>query len=115
MFKFASFGLRCWRPRFLDSAPAMVKAVVTDENFNNQNPVWDPQGNYLYMFGQHEFAPLISNVEFNYALTKSTQIYALALRKDVKNPFPPESDEVTISKEEGDGANRHCRRPSYRP
>src|SRR5262249_40082013 len=47
-------------------------------------------------------APLISNVEFNYALTKSTQIYAIALRKDVKNPFPPESDEVTITKEEGD-------------
>ena len=25
-------------------------------------------------------------------------IYAMALRKDVKHPFPPESDEVTISK-----------------
>jgi len=28
MFKFASFGLRCWRPRFLDSAPVMEETEV---------------------------------------------------------------------------------------
>jgi len=28
MLKFAWFGLRCWRPRFLDSAPAMDDAGV---------------------------------------------------------------------------------------
>src|SRR5262249_61179103 len=46
-----------------------------------------------------EFAPLISGVEFNYASNKDTGIFALALRKDVKHPFPAESDEVTIAKE----------------
>ena len=30
----------------------------------------------------------------NFIGNRSTGIYALALRKDVKNPFPPESDEV---------------------
>jgi tricorn protease len=44
-----------------------------------------------------EFAPQISNIEFNYAANRETMVYALALRKDVKNPFPPESDEVTIA------------------
>src|SRR6185436_20324829 len=29
---------------------------------------------------------------------RTAYIYALALRKDVKHPFPPESDEVTVAK-----------------
>ncbi|MDX6574635.1 MAG: tricorn protease [Blastocatellia bacterium] len=72
---------------------------VTDANFNSINPVWDPQGNYLYFISNREFAPQISNIEFNYATNRDAYIYALALRKDVKHPFPPESDEVSVSKQ----------------
>jgi len=69
---------------------------VTDANFNSFNPVWDPQGSYLYYISNREFAPQISNVEFNYATNRDAYIYAMALRKDVKHPFPPESDEVNV-------------------
>jgi tricorn protease len=72
---------------------------VTDANFNSFNPVWDPQGNYLYFISNREFAPQISNIEFNYATNRDAYIYALALRRDVKHPFPPESDEVSVSKQ----------------
>jgi tricorn protease len=71
---------------------------VTDDMFNSYSPAWDPQGNYLYFLADREFQPQISNIEFNYATNRPTYIYALALRKDVKHPFPPESDEVTIGK-----------------
>ena len=71
---------------------------VTDDYFNAYNPAWDPQGNYLYYLSDREFTPQISNVEFNFATNRPTYIYAMALRKDVKHPFPPESDEVTIAK-----------------
>jgi len=71
---------------------------VTDEFFNSYNPAWDPQGYYLYFLSDREFAPQISNVEFNYATNRPTYIYAMTLRKDVKHPFPPESDEVTLAK-----------------
>ncbi|MEO6393245.1 MAG: S41 family peptidase [Pyrinomonadaceae bacterium] len=73
---------------------------VTDPNFNSQNPAWDPSGNYLYFLSDHDFAPQVSSIEYNYALNRQTSIYALALRKDVKHPFPPESDEVTVAKDE---------------
>jgi tricorn protease len=73
---------------------------VTDNMFQSYSPAWDPQGNYLYFLSDREFQPQISNIEFNYATNRPTYIYAMALRKDVKHPFPPESDEVTISKEE---------------
>ncbi|HWQ31239.1 MAG TPA: S41 family peptidase [Blastocatellia bacterium] len=72
---------------------------VTSGTFGEFNPAWDPQGNYLFYLSVREFAPLISNAEFNYATNKNTGIFALALRRDVKHPFPPESDEVTITKE----------------
>ena len=75
---------------------------VTDELFNAGNPAWDPQGNYLYYLSDREYAPQISSIEFNYALNRSTGIFALALRRDVKSPFPPESDEVTVTKDDSD-------------
>lgn len=71
---------------------------VTDESFNAYNPAWDPQGNYLYFLSDREFLPQLSGVEFNFATNRMTYIYAMALRKDVKHPFPPESDEVTVAK-----------------
>ncbi len=71
---------------------------VTDESFNSYNPAWDPQGNYLYFLSDREFAPQLSGIEFNFATNRPTYIYAMSLRKDVKHPFPPESDEVTVSK-----------------
>ena len=77
---------------------------VTSQMFNAVGPAWDPQGNYLYFLSDHEFAPQISTVEFNYATNRTAYIYAMALRKDVKHPFPPESDEVTVTKAKEDGA-----------
>ncbi len=75
---------------------------ITDELFNSYSPAWDPKGEYLYYFSDREFAPQISTFEFNFATNRETYIYALALRKDVKHPFPPESDEVTINKPDAD-------------
>ncbi|HEY6400653.1 MAG TPA: peptidase S41, partial [Blastocatellia bacterium] len=72
---------------------------ATTAAFSEFDPAWDPQGNYLFYFSAREYAPLISNVEFNYAGNKNTGVFAIALRKDVKHPFPAESDEVTITKE----------------
>ncbi len=87
---------------------------VTDEMFNQSNPAWDPQGSYLFFLSQREFAPQISQIEFNFATNRNTGIFALALRKDVKHPFPPESDEVTITKTE-EGAKPKTPEPTPAP
>src|SRR5205807_232694 len=62
-------------------------------------PEWAPDGKYLYYVADHDFQPALSQIEFNFATDRASGIFAFALRKDVKNPFPPESDEVTIAKE----------------
>ncbi|UCG51254.1 MAG: PD40 domain-containing protein, partial [Candidatus Latescibacterota bacterium] len=75
---------------------------ITGPFFNEWNPVWDPAGNYLYYLSDREFAPQIGSVEWNYMVDRESYIYALALRKDVKHPFPFESDEVKTEEEKKD-------------
>jgi tricorn protease len=69
---------------------------VTQGTFNVMRPAWDPAGDYLYIMSDREFAPQISTIEWNFAGNRTTGIFALALRNDVKNLFPPQSDEVTV-------------------
>ena len=68
---------------------------VTGPMFNEYQPVWDPEGQYLFYLADRSFAPQIGSFEWNYVVNRESGIYALALRTDVPHPFPPESDEVT--------------------
>jgi tricorn protease len=77
---------------------------ITDGLFNAENPAWDPDGDYLFYLSDREFAPQISTMEFNFATNRTTGIFAMALRKDVKHPFPPESDEVALKEEKAAAA-----------
>lgn len=72
---------------------------VTSELTDDFNPSWDPDGNYLYFLSRREFAPQISSVEWNFAGNRDLGVFALPLRKDVKHPFPPESDEVSVAED----------------
>src|SRR6185369_4730741 len=56
-----------------------------------------PSGNYLYYLSDREYAPQISSAYWNFATSRTTGIFARALRTDVKHPFPPESDEVKVA------------------
>jgi tricorn protease len=69
---------------------------VTSPMRDSEFPAWDTEGNYLYYVGVRDYYPLLSDIEENFATTRGSSLLAVALRKDVKNPFPPESDEVTI-------------------
>ena len=69
---------------------------ITAEPFNEFLPAWDPEGNYLFYLSDRQFQPQIGSFEWNYLVDRETGIYALALRKDVPHPFPPESDEVEL-------------------
>lgn len=72
---------------------------VTPAMFGAGNAAWDPSGDYMYFISAREFAPQISQSEFNFATNRMAQIYSLALRKDVTHPFPFESDEVAVTEE----------------
>jgi len=77
---------------------------ITSDLFNSYAPVWGTEGDYLFFVSERHYAPQISNLEWNYAGNQRDGIYALALRKDVKPLFPPESDEVEIEEKKADEA-----------
>jgi len=77
---------------------------ITDDLFHEWNPAWDPDGDFLYYLSDRQFAPQLGSFEWNYLVDRETGIYALALRKDVPHPLPPESDEVELAEEDDEGA-----------
>ncbi len=74
---------------------------ITGPYADEYGPAWDPEGEYLFFLAAREFAPQISSIEWNFAGNRQVGVFAVALRKDVPNPFAPESDEVTITQEDG--------------
>ena len=85
---------------FIWDVAAGVAHQVGGAVFDERYPVWGPEGNYLYYMSNREYAPQISNTEWNFATDRQTGIFALALRNDVPHPFPPESDEVELEEDE---------------
>jgi tricorn protease len=84
--------------RIWSEADGQVRRV-TDPLFECRSPTWDPEGNYLFFISERDYAPLISNNEWNFAGSLNRGLFAMALRKDVKHPFPPKSDEVAIGEQ----------------
>jgi tricorn protease len=84
---------------------------VTGELFHEVEPVWDPKGNYLYYISGRSYAPQFDNHDFNWAVARDEGIFALALRRDVPHPFPPESDEVTLEGEKKDDNKKDAKKP----
>ncbi|HUJ39227.1 MAG TPA: S41 family peptidase [Candidatus Acidoferrales bacterium] len=89
--------------------------AVTPALYDSARPSWNPDGNYLYFLSVREFQPLLSQIEFNFATNRGAGIFALTLRKDGKNPFPPESDEVTISGEAENQAGTPAKKGEEKP
>ena len=77
--------------------------TVTSEYFEASTPAWSPDGDYLFYLSNRSYAPIISDLEWNYAGDRRGGIFGLALRKDVKPLLPPESDEVKLAKDDGGG------------
>ena len=89
-----------YRSLYLWSAAETQLTRVTDELFNESEPVFDPSGEFIWYLSDREFAPQLMGLEWNFCVNRTTGLYGLALRKDVKHPFPPESDEVTVEKDD---------------
>ncbi|HVJ63026.1 MAG TPA: S41 family peptidase [Tahibacter sp.] len=60
--------------------------------FNAYAVTFSPDGKYLYFVGDREWGAQLSQIEWNFAANRNGSIMALALRKDVPNPFSPRND-----------------------
>ncbi len=61
--------------------------------YADNEPVFSPNGKYLYFVSARHENPTFSETEFNVATLKMDGIYVATLQKDEKSPFAPKSDE----------------------
>jgi tricorn protease len=67
---------------------------VTDGLSDASEPVFDPNGEFLYFFASTDAGPVVNWFDLSSADMRSTNsIYLVTLRKDIESPFVKESDE----------------------
>ncbi len=70
------------------------KQQVTSGMFGDSWPTFDRKGDYLYFVSQREFSdPVYEDVGNSFVYGRTSKLYMLPLRKDLKSPFAPKSDE----------------------
>jgi tricorn protease len=67
--------------------------ALTNGESGDTNPIFDPQGRYLYFLSNRDFNLTFSGFEQDYLYTGPTRVYAGLLAKDGPALFPPQSDE----------------------
>ncbi len=79
---------------------------VTGPTTHDYSPAWDPEGRYLYFLSDRGTNPILGERDWTNVEAKSTKVYAVLLRKDVKNPvaalegLPPEEEKKEGEDEE---------------
>jgi tricorn protease len=68
---------------------------IGDAKFDAYAPAFSPDGKTLYFLGDREWAPQLSNIEWNFATNRTAQILALTMRKGLDNPFAPKNDSAS--------------------
>jgi tricorn protease len=75
------------------------KITPVTTNFNDShNPVFDPEGKYLYFLSERDYNEVLGVYDFEFANPKAVRVYAVTLRADTPSPFAPESDEAVVKK-----------------
>jgi len=77
------------RALYLHSIKDQRTRRISDGLFSEYQPSFSADGKWLYFLGDREFAPQISQREWNYAVNRMTGIFAFALTTDTDHPFAP--------------------------
>ncbi|MGB6198455.1 MAG: PDZ domain-containing protein [Candidatus Acidiferrales bacterium] len=72
---------------------------VTDDFTNTYNPIFDPEGKYLYVLSTRDYNEVLGVYDEEFSNPKATRVYAITLRADLASPFATRSDEVTLKPE----------------
>ncbi len=87
---------------FLYDTHAAKRHQVTSGHYNDQAPVFDPEGEFLYYLSMRNFEAVNSDIEPTWAFVNSTQVVAAPLRPSVRSPFLPGNDDESPAAD-GDG------------
>ena len=85
---------------------------ISDGMFSEYAPSFSADGQHLFFLGDREFAPQISQREWNYAVNRTTGIFALGLTRSAPNPFAPrDAEEPGLNGESNNDDDNNNERP----
>jgi len=93
------------RALFIYSVRENRSRQISEGLFSEFMPRFSADGQHLFFLGDREFAPQISQREWNFAANRMTGIFALALTRDAVNPFAPRDSEEPGLNTEGNDSN----------
>jgi tricorn protease len=73
---------------------------VTSAFYDDDLPVFDPNGNYLYYRSKRNFTQHRSDFDNTWAYVNSHALICVPLRKDMPSPLAPKNDEEPLRKDE---------------
>lgn len=80
-------------------------AYITQPEFSDFAPAWDPDGKYLYFLSQREFDPVGDALHFDLGFPTATRPMLVTLQKELRNPFLPATPSPEDEKEKEDKEN----------
>jgi tricorn protease len=69
---------------------------VTDGMSDAGNPVFDRNGRYLYFTASTDVGPVMASSMGSFRVPTASAGYLIVLRKDLKSPLAPQSDEEKV-------------------
>ncbi len=94
-----------------DGKTTRVTSGMTDES----SPTFDRKGDYLYFTAFRSFNPEYEDLGQSWIYPNTSAICAIPLRKDMKNPWLPKSDEETWKDEKKDGDKKEGEKKEEKP
>ena len=62
---------------------------ITEPILHDTEPVFDPEGKYLYFLANRDFNPVYDNLHFDLGFPRGSRPFLLTLRADLTSPFIP--------------------------
>ena len=91
---------------FVHDRQAGASQQLTSNATHDFEPVFDPGGRYLFFLSNRDYNLSQDSFEVNRIHTEATRVYAAILAADGPVPFPPLSDEVSLSDDAEDDADK---------
>jgi tricorn protease len=73
----------------LHGAAQKTSTLVTQAEFRDYSPAFDPQGRYLYFLSVRTFDPVYDAVQFELSFPRAARPYLIALQSGGRSPFEP--------------------------
>ncbi len=76
--------------------------AVTEGFYNDAQPVFDPEGKYLFFLTDRDYKPIYSDVQNTFIYPNTTKIAAIPLTNEIVSPLAPKNDSVSVKQNDSE-------------